>query len=165
MEKCLYLSAVEIFIFNQSGKKILLLKRAANRRVHPGLVAGVGGKMDCPFGKVETPLETAIREIEEETGILNTDISDIRLAGITTADDRFGKWLIFQFIAKLKSDSVKFRDTDEGELFWADTDSISSLNLIPDLKNGILQSYISDTSFKWIKSEFNENDEITSLSN
>lgn len=163
MEKCLYLCAVEIFIFNNTGNKILLLKRAENRRVHPGLVAGVGGKMDCPFGKIETPLETAIREIGEETGIKSDEISDIRLAGITTADDRFGKWLVFQFIAKLKSDDTQFKDTDEGKLFWADINSINELELIPDLKNGILQTYIESSTFQWIKSEFNENDELIKL--
>lgn len=54
---------VVILLFSKDTKKLLLVKR--NKKPYPNLWNGIGGKIEVG----ETPIEAAIRECKEETGL------------------------------------------------------------------------------------------------
>lgn len=155
-EKLKFLGAVEIFLLTNDRKKVLLLKRGFHRKVLPGYYAGIGGKMDTEM--LENPLECALREIDEESGIKESDIESLKLKSIITALDKFGRWFVYEFVGILKKEFLKeLQQSDEGELSFFNIDEIEELNLIPDLKQGFLKAIITEDNFYWVKSYFDDN--------
>ena len=60
-------SVLMLFADGQEGLEILLTKRARHLRIHAGQVSFPGGK---PEANDDSPARTALREAEEETGLL-----------------------------------------------------------------------------------------------
>ena len=54
---------VVILLFSKDTEKLLLVKR--NKKTYPNMWNGIGGKIEVG----ETPIEAAIRECKEETGL------------------------------------------------------------------------------------------------
>jgi 8-oxo-dGTP diphosphatase len=96
----------------RQGDNVLLL----NRRYAPwmGYWNGVGGKIDPG----ESPVQSVLREIFEETGL---DLSDVRDKGVVTwTSDGVATGGMHAFIAELPA-SVRYptpKLTDEGILDW-----------------------------------------------
>ncbi len=89
---------------------------------HEGKWNGVWGKFEAG----ETPEECAIREIEEETGLVARDPI---LKGILTFPN-FAKWEDwYVYIYEVYDFAGELIDSDEGNLEWIDDDQILSLNL------------------------------------
>src|SRR5690554_8185938 len=65
--------------FITHGDDVLLLKRGLHKRVYPGRYNGVGGHIE----RDEDPLTSAIREMQEETGLT---VEDVRLRGLIHVD-------------------------------------------------------------------------------
>jgi 8-oxo-dGTP pyrophosphatase MutT (NUDIX family) len=63
--------------FITSGDDVLLIKRAAHKRVFPGRYNGIGGHLE----RDEDPRSGAIREMREETGL---PVRDVRLRAYPT---------------------------------------------------------------------------------
>lgn len=160
MEQFKYLGAVEVFLMTYDQNQVLLLKRSPHRRYLPNYVAGLGGKMD--LNHLETPLETAYREIYEESHIEKSDIVSLNLKGIITANDKFGKWFVYEFVGILNKDFDfdKIVQTDEGVIFFEDISKLNTLNLIPDLKDNFLKNLLTDNYFYWVKSFFDNNNKL-----
>lgn len=68
----LYMQIVIGVIFNRSGK-VLVHKRSAKKKVNPGDIDHVCGGILCG----ESPTEAFVRESQEETGIIPTDIHTV----------------------------------------------------------------------------------------
>ena len=88
---------------------------------HEGKWNGVWGKFEAG----ETPEECAIREIEEETGLVARDPI---LKGILTFPN-FAKgedWYVYVY--EVYDFSGELIDSDEGNLEWIDADQVLSLN-------------------------------------
>lgn len=64
-----------VLLFNGDGSKVLL--QTKDRTAFAGMLNGVGGKIE----KGETPYEGAIREIQEETTLVETDIGNFTWLG------------------------------------------------------------------------------------
>lgn len=100
------------FLNNQGN--YLLMKRADNRKIAPGVWSGIGGHIE-PH-EINTPLSACYREIEEESGITRDKISSLELLYIIT---RRSKDEIRQsYIYFGETDQTELIQTDEGELFW-----------------------------------------------
>lgn len=161
-KKFSYLSATEIFLLSPDKKEVLLLKRSPTKKVVPNYYAGVGGKMDSD--SIESPYDTAYREIEEETGYTKADIGDLHLSGVYTVFDKFGKWNIFEFRGQVKKKLFdKFHEMEEGVLEWVPIDSVEEYKLIPDLKNGLLTDLLTIDKILWVTVEYDENEKLLSL--
>lgn len=96
----------------------LLLKR--NKEPHKGKYTPVGGKLE-PH---ETPLEAAIRETKEETGI---ELADMDFFGILTETSPVKyNWICYTYAAEIEWTPPPY--CDEGELEWVSFDKVLDLS-------------------------------------
>ncbi|MFH1235434.1 MAG: NUDIX domain-containing protein [Parcubacteria group bacterium] len=123
----LYQCVTDCFLSNELDE-ILLLHRSANRKVLPSFYNGVGGKMHY----LETPLESVIREVSEETG--STQSKDIVLKGILTVQDQHGLWQIFLFTGSILKKNIRKLHISEGNLEWVPHNRVQEKLLVPDLR-------------------------------
>lgn len=112
--------------FITHGDDILLLKRAAHKRVFPGRYNGVGGHIE----RDEDPLTGAIREMREETGL---DVVNVRLRGVIHVDAGVADSGIMVFVVTAEAATRDFTDSDEGTLEWVPRDRVEDLPLVEDL--------------------------------
>ncbi|MCR8630653.1 NUDIX domain-containing protein [Paenibacillus radicis (ex Xue et al. 2023)] len=110
------------FLSNQS--KVLMMKKARSKLFHFEFWGGIGGHLD--YEELNSPMKASFREIEEETGFIQSDIENFRLKYI----------LIESNSGEIRQQYVYFGDTkhmnyiasDEGELFWIDKNDLLSLH-------------------------------------
>src|ERR671932_2701824 len=70
-----------VLVFVRRGDSVLLLRGAADKRIWPGLLNGIGGHVEAD----EDPLSAARREVREECG-LEVPASALRLAAVISID-------------------------------------------------------------------------------
>jgi 8-oxo-dGTP pyrophosphatase MutT (NUDIX family) len=98
--------------------RVLLLKRSADKHFAPNLYTGIGGKLEPG----ETPLESAVRELAEETGLL--DLSLTEFARVKIQPDY---WLYY-FYGIFRGE---IPPTQDGILEWVETSQIFDREIIP----------------------------------
>jgi len=88
-----YRIATLIFFENARGEQLLLHRRQSP---NAGLLSPIGGKLETNVG--ESPVECALREIEEEVG-LRLEESELRLFGYLAERDesRAKHWMVYLF--------------------------------------------------------------------
>lgn len=111
------------FVLN--GDDVLLMKRAAHKRVFPGRYNGVGGHIE----RDEDPLTSARREILEETGL---HVHDLRLRGVYNIDAGEATGIMLLVFTAV-SDVRQTITTDEGSLHWVHRGQALQLDLVDDL--------------------------------
>jgi 8-oxo-dGTP diphosphatase len=111
------------FIVN--GDDVLLMKRAASKKIFPNRYNGVGGHIE----RDEDPLTSARREILEETGL---KIRQLHLRAVYNIDANEDTGIVL-FVFVGQSDSRKVRDTEEGSLHWIPQSAVLQFDLVDDL--------------------------------
>ena len=92
--------------------QVLMIER--KKEPNLGMWNGVGGHIEIG----ESPLDSCIREIEEETGIV---MPSLRFGGVLTWDDwSFERGGMYFFSAEVDDDW--FQQSDEGNLSWQSYD-------------------------------------------
>lgn len=163
IKKFRFLAAVEVFLLSPDRKKVLLMRRSPDRDFMPGLYAGIGGKMDS--SGLESPLEAALRETREESAYGKNGIRDLRLKGLITVHDRWGRWIVFEFTGAVrKMKYVRRTVKKEGVLEWVPVADLGKLNLIQDLQNGALEKILFSREFLWMKSAYDAKDRLIRFS-
>ena len=126
-----------VVLFNSD--KVLLLR-------HSSISSRGGGHWDFPKGHIddgETEIQTALRELEEETGIANANVIDGFRDTITYTfsggQERIGKEVIF-FLATTKESKVTLSH-EHIDYSWLDFDSAFS-RLTYDNARQVLRSAI-----------------------
>lgn len=111
-------------------RNILLLKRAATKDYAPGLFTGIGGKIgDIPGLENETPLESAYRELEEETlGAISQNNVKLKEFARCIYPDGLTIYYFQGNFNNLKTPSI---NPDDGELIWTTIPDLLSKNIIP----------------------------------
>lgn len=117
-----YKIAVLCYLFDDNGRLLLLHRR---KPPNQDLYSPIGGKLEQSVG--ESPTMCAIREIEEETGLI-VAAKDLHLTGIVSEesfDDRM-HWLMFIFEHRgaVHVDRLEF---DEGKLEWHERSELPKL--------------------------------------
>lgn len=111
------------FVFN--GADVLLMRRAAHKRVFPNRYNGLGGHIE----RDEDPLTSARREIKEESGL---DVRDVRLKAIYNVDAGEATGIVL-FVFTAVSDSRAVTANSEGTLHWVAPAALHQLDLVEDL--------------------------------
>lgn len=129
--------------------ELLMMKRSLKRTLSPGLWAAVGGHLE-PY-ELNNPRAACLREIMEETGITEDEISGLRMQYILL---RLNKTEIRQqfFYIGRTNQNPKF-NTDEGELHWIPRDKVLQ-RPIPFIFRSLLEHYWQhgDSPHPWIGS-------------
>ncbi len=106
----------------KDGKTLMLYRNKKENDYHEGKWNGLGGK----FEPGESPEECAVREIEEESGLI---VKNIKMKGFITFPMFDGKedWYVFAFVIdKFESELI---DSPEGQLEWIPNNKLKELNL------------------------------------
>ena len=140
-----------ITAFLTRGNQLLLLRRSDRVRTYRGLWAGVSGTVEASL----TPIEQAIQEIEEETGLSNADAIPV-LAGqpFDFEDEAFSRqWIVHPFRFRV-NDEAKIRlDWEHSEAVWTEPAQIERLPTVPRLFDAWLRvGFLPD----WIEAALDE---------
>lgn len=111
--------------FVTNGDDVLLMKRGPHRRVFPNRYNGVGGHIE----RHEDPLNSAKREIAEETGLA---VHDVRLRAVYNIDANEATGIVL-FVFTAVSDSREVAESSEGTLHWIPRQAVMTLDLVDDL--------------------------------
>jgi len=121
-----------ITAFLHKDNKYLFLKRHDNKRIDPGRLNGVGGRLESG----ENYLDCCIREVAEETGYIISP-EKIKLSGIVKLVGGYPEdWVMCFYKVEVESFDIPKSDTNEdGELLWIDKDKVlsSEFELVDDL--------------------------------
>lgn len=141
------------FVFHQN--EVLLMKRAAHKRIFPNQYNGLGGHIE----RDEDPLTGARREIKEESGL---DVQDLNLRAIYNVDAGAETGILL-FVYTATSQTLDFiDDSKEGTLEWISIDNLNNYDLVEDLPI-ILPKIIgmSDTAPPYsVYVSYDENDDM-----
>jgi 8-oxo-dGTP pyrophosphatase MutT (NUDIX family) len=151
-------TSVTCFLYH--GDDYLFLKRSTTKRIDPGRLNGVGGRVE-PH---ENYLDAAIRETEEETGY-KVNFDDITLSGVVKLEGGYAEdWVMCFFKIKVPHKSVPegIESEKEGTLIWLDKDKIlsSEYDLVDDL-NYCMQDIINGKELFLITAQLDANQKIT----
>ncbi len=111
--------------FVRNGDAVLLMKRAAHKRIFPNQYNGLGGHIE----RNEDPLASARREIEEESGLT---VHGLRLFAVHNIDAGQETGIIL-FVFTAWSDSRDTVESDEGTLHWVRPEQLDELDLVEDV--------------------------------
>jgi len=148
--------------FVYCGDKYLFLKRLPTKRVDPGRLNGVGGRLEIG----EDFLTAAIRETKEETGYEVT-ASDIKLAVVVKLIGGYQEdWVSCYFKIKVNSLNIPIgTETEDGTLMWLDKDEVldSKYNLVDDL-HYVFNDIADGESTIFFTAQLNDKQKIISTS-
>jgi 8-oxo-dGTP diphosphatase len=120
-----WLTIPRTLCFIVNGGNILLMKRAAHKKIFPNRYNGVGGHIE----RHEDPLSSARREILEETGL---KITGLHLRAVYNIDtDASNGILLFVFVGH--TNQYNTTSNNEGSLHWIPIGDVLKYDLVDDL--------------------------------
>lgn len=120
-----WLTIPRTLCFVLNGSDVLLMKRAAHKRVFPNRYNGVGGHIE----RDEDPLTSAKREILEETGL---SVDNVQLRAVYNIDAGATTGIVL-FVFAAESVSREVIANDEGTLHWIPCADVTQYDLVEDL--------------------------------
>ncbi len=107
---------------------VLILKRSMNVKSMKGKWAGISGYIED-----EEPIDAAIREIEEETGIERSKLRFIAKGSVIEVYDNDITWLVHPF--RFYTDDTNRRlESEHDEYRWIKPEEIIYYDTVPKLK-------------------------------
>jgi len=116
-----------VLVFLTRGDEVLLMKRADDRPVFPGLYNGLGGHVE----RSESVLAAAYREVEEESGLRPTRLWLCANVAIDTGDPDTGIHMSV-FCGSAPQDG-ELRQSSEGTLQWIKVSELATLPMVEDI--------------------------------
>ena len=151
-----------VTVFIHHGEDYLLLHRSLNKRIDPGRLNGIGGRVESG----ENYLDAAIRETYEETGYVLTN-EDIKFSGVVVLEDGYAEdWDMCIFKVEVLDKKIpKGNITDDGEFIWIHKDKVldSKYELVDDL-NHYFKDVVLGTHTFFITAKLNDNEKIKNIS-
>jgi 8-oxo-dGTP pyrophosphatase MutT (NUDIX family) len=118
------------------GRQVLLLRRSPGKRLFPGLVTGIGGRVEVERGEA-ADLDAALwREVAEETAIRADHVEDLRLRLATLESRGDEQVLLLWFAGRLRGIPADL-SCAEGELFFAPVAALPVAEMIPTARQAI----------------------------
>ena len=117
--------------FLEHEGKILVLRRSQKVGTYRGRWAGVSGYIE----EGVDPLEQALREIEEETGLSRGDVELVRRGEpLEIADEELGRrWIVHPFRFWVRDPRKIKIDWEHVELRWISPEELRNLETVPAL--------------------------------
>ena len=106
----------------KENQTLMLLRNKKEKDIHKNKWNGLGGKLE--FG--ESPLECAIREVKEESGLEITSAEFLGFISFPSFDGE-NDWQVFIYRAFQFKGEIQ--ECPEGELHWIDDEKLLDLNL------------------------------------
>jgi len=116
-----------VLCFLEHDDKVLLIRRAAHKRLWPNLYNGVGGHVEHG----ETPLEAAHRELHEETGLR---VERLDLRGVIHVEREGESSGVLLFVFTGRAGETALRASPEGTPHWVRKEDVFRLDLLSDLQ-------------------------------
>lgn len=111
-----------IFLLNKIPlTKIVLLKRAKDKKFAPNFYTGIGGKVEVG----ESVLESANRELKEETGIEGLELKQFAKCFLKDEEGSYF-WAIL--------DTTSLPSSADGDLEWTPIETLLNKDMIPSTK-------------------------------
>lgn len=143
------------------GDEYLFVHRGPHKKIDPGRLNGIGGRVDPG----ENYLEAAIRETVEETGY-QVSPKDIRLAGIVKLEGGYEEdWVMCFFKIKVVTKNIpKGENSAEGKFIWLDKDKVldSGYELVDDL-NYCFKEIVEGKSIFFMTAKLNKQQKIVNV--
>ncbi len=117
-----------------NDNKLLMLKRSKERALASNLWTGIGGHVEA--SEQNSPEESCLREIFEETGIKSKEIKQFELRYILirrSKDEIRQHYIYFGNISK-----INFINSDEGTLHWINLSNVLNLEMPLTVKHMLL---------------------------
>lgn len=155
-----YIRKVQTSVINflVCGDEYLFLKRNENKRVDPGKLNGVGGRLEPG----EDYFTAAIRETEEETGY-KVSSADLKLSAVVKLEGGYSEdWVMCFFKIQIFDKNIPHgTKTKDGELLWIHKDEVLSTKheLVDDL-NYIFKEIAEGDSIIFMTAQVNEDEKI-----
>jgi 8-oxo-dGTP diphosphatase len=115
-----------ILVFLRNKDAVLLLKGSPDKRIWANLYNGVGGHVEVS----EDIYSAAIREVQEETGLI---VSDLKLKAIASIDAGDMDTGIVMFVFVGWTEQRRVISSIEGGLHWISTEALPVKELVEDL--------------------------------
>lgn len=120
------------------GNDYLLMKRADNKKIAPGMWGGVGGHVEPK--EINSPKAACLREIYEETGLEERYIENLDLRYIVLRRNKAEITMLYYFIGFVRTRYFEDK-TQEGKLSWINESELLNREMSFELRN-ILEHYI-----------------------
>jgi 8-oxo-dGTP pyrophosphatase MutT (NUDIX family) len=121
---------VTVIIINEKSK-ILILKRSNKVRTYKGCWGGVAGYVEPD----EKPIDTAFKEILEETGLEKTEVEFIKkvdpIEFVDIYKDINYNWKIFPFLFKTRKKGKLNIDWEHTNYRWINPQNVSKFDTVP----------------------------------
>ena len=121
------------------GSEVLLVKHGEAASHLTGVYGLPGGRLESG----ESLLDAAVREFEEETGLLAERDSMKEISTVFNGDIQRKSGEILEtawHVFALRNFSGELRETDEASPEWVEIDVLSSLNLLPNTEVAIKEA-------------------------
>lgn len=149
-------------VFIYCGDDYLFLKRNLDKRVDPGRLNGVGGRLEAG----EDYMTAAIREIAEETGY-KVRQEDVQLAAVGKLEGGYQEdWVMCFFKVKVRNKQIPLgQKTEDGELIWINKDKVldSEYELVDDI-NYCFKDLVEGKNIVFFNAKLGENQKISEIS-
>jgi 8-oxo-dGTP pyrophosphatase MutT (NUDIX family) len=114
----------------KKGDKMLIVKRG--QRVNTFV-----GKWSCISGRMEsTPLESVLREIQEETGISPHEVTLLKEGNPLLAEGENITFKVYPFLFEVKTEEITL-NWENVDYRWIEPHKIIKYNTVPKLKEVI----------------------------
>lgn len=120
-------SVVTSFIRREG--KILIVRRSNKVGSYRGKWSAISGYLE-----EEEPLVQAIKEIEEETGIIKEKLTFVRKGEPLLVLDGEREWLVHPFLFEVEGGVEVKLDWENIEHRWIDPEELDSFDTVPSLK-------------------------------
>jgi len=111
----------------RKGDKILIVKRGHLVNTFIGKWSGISGRME------NTPLESVLQEIKEETGIPEEKVTLVKVGNPVEAEGENLKFKIYPFLFEVKEEKIQL-NWENVEYKWINPQDITQYKTVPKLK-------------------------------
>lgn len=123
-----------VTVFLEHDKKILILKRSQKVKTMKTKWGGISGYIEQ-----EEPVKRALKEIAEETGLKNKNVTLLRI-GEPLEEVESGKpeitWIVHPFLFSSNTDQIRI-DWEHDEYRWINPKEIENYETVPRLEDAL----------------------------